>query len=66
MRVDVEEIISIHKRIQQINEQPLEQIEWYKKGEKIEVDKKQIDEWKFIGLSNFYFLSLMTKDNFYG
>jgi hypothetical protein len=43
-------------KIHDINSTPLEDIELYRNNEKIEIDPEMIEEWKFIGLSNMYFI----------
>jgi hypothetical protein len=55
MRVSVEDIIELRKRRQAINNTPLEEIEWTRNGEVVEVTEEDVEGWKFTGLSNFDF-----------
>lgn len=55
MRIDVEEVRKLHARMKEINSVPLEEIEWFENGKKIDVDSEIISDWKFMGLTNFYF-----------
>jgi len=56
MRIDVEEIRKIDKRRREINELNLHDIEWYENGVRLNYTKEQLDEWRFIGLSNVSFV----------
>lgn len=42
--------------IEEINKIPLEEIEWQRDGEKLEVSKELIEYWKFVGMNNTYFM----------
>lgn len=49
---DVELMLALRNRI---NSCQLDQIEWQYNGVPVKVDAKLVDEWKFMGLSNFTF-----------
>lgn len=55
MRIDIEELRAMRERRKEINNTPLEKIEYYFNGKKIDVPLYTIDEWKYIGLSNIDF-----------
>lgn len=56
MRVDIERIKALKAEFDEINKMDLDQIQFYEKGNHIEISQEQINEWKFIGLSNVYFI----------
>lgn len=56
MKVHIENIWVMVALRTAINTTPLEEIEWYENGEKIEINKKNIDEFVFTGLSNIDFI----------
>lgn len=56
MRIDVEKIIALKAELRAMNIVPLEQWELYENGERVEVTKEAIEEWKFIGLNNVDFV----------
>jgi len=55
MQVAIEEIRDILARKSNINRFPLEQIEWFENGIRINVSKEEIAEFKYTGLSNIDF-----------
>lgn len=55
MRIDIEEMEAISKRLGEINGADLKDIEWYKNGEKLSIKVTDVDEWKYVGLNNYYF-----------
>lgn len=55
MRVDIEEILGMEARRNQINDTPLDQLEFYKDDKKIEVPASVVKGWRFVGLTNTYF-----------
>jgi len=56
MRVNIEHVRKIQEERKKINSVPLEQIEWYKNGKKIDIDPKTIKEFQFMGLNNTDFI----------
>jgi hypothetical protein len=61
MRVDLEEVLAIQKRHAEINDIPFEELEVYENGVKVDINPEIIEEWKYVGLGNFYFIA----DEFY-
>ena len=57
MRVDLEEVRDIMKRRKRINNIPLQEIEWFENGKKIEIDLDTIDDFLFTGLNNIDFIT---------
>lgn len=56
MRVNIEDLEKYKEFIASINSVPLEQIEWFYGGDLLRFSKEQIDEFKFVGLTNACFL----------
>lgn len=46
MKLDIEEYIHLTRTLSRIANTPLEHLELYKDGQKIEVDSEFVDEWK--------------------
>lgn len=65
MKINVEEITEIKNRLKEIDRTNIDDIEWYKDGTKIVPTKEQIDEWKFIGISNSYFPDYLFDKKFF-
>ena len=64
MRIDIEEIIHLQKRIDTINDIPFDEIEWYRDGEKVIFSKDVLYEWVYTGLSNFSFINTFPNMDF--
>jgi len=58
MRVDVERIRELRKELRAINKLELKDIEFYEKGEKLEIPPEVLREWEFIGLNNTDFVEV--------
>ena len=56
MKVNIEEVIGINKRLADIDAANLADIEWYENGKKIEVTSEALEEFRFIGLCNRSFI----------
>lgn len=56
MIINLEDISDIMETIKNINSTPLNQLTILKNGVEIELDKEFLDDWKFMGLSNFTLL----------
>lgn len=56
MRVDIEYVKLLYQQMDIINRENLKNIEWYENGIKLNIDPELLEEWKFIGLSNVYFI----------
>lgn len=57
MKIDIEEVQALKARLAEINLAQLQDIEWFKDGQKLEIKPDVLEEWKFIGLSNVEFIS---------
>lgn len=55
--VNVEEILELKKRLNEINKIPFKDIDFYLDGKKITVSDKTIEEWRLIGLNNTDFVT---------
>ncbi len=58
IRFDVEEIEAPLAFLKKLNSFPLEEIEFYEGGEKVEIDPRVLDHWRFVGLVNKSFIEL--------
>lgn len=56
MRVDIEEILALKARLREINSIPLEDIEWYENGQLVTVSPDVVNEYKFVGMGNDWFI----------
>jgi hypothetical protein len=57
IKVDLEEIELIMKMRKRINEVLLSEIEWYENGEKLDINKEEIEDFEFTGLNNIDFVT---------
>ena len=57
MRVNLEEIVKNLAQRKKWNSTPLEEIEFYERGVKIEIPKETIDAWMMTGFNNIDFIS---------
>ena len=55
-RVDIEDVLRLQQKQAEINKLEFKDIEWYKNGEKIEIDQKIIDQFDFTGMNNIDFI----------
>jgi hypothetical protein len=56
MRIDIEHVRKIQEERMKINSVPIEQIEWYEDGKKVEIDPKVIEDFVYTGLNNTDFI----------
>lgn len=54
--VSIEEVRQLRARLDEINSIPLDQIVWTLSDNVIPFSKEEIAEWKYVGLSNVYFI----------
>lgn len=59
MKLEVEKVLDLLRQIREINNYPLDEIEWIYNDEAVKVDKKEIEDWKFTGLSNVSFIEII-------
>lgn len=59
MRVKIEKVLDLLRQLEEINSYPLQQIHWIYGEESVKVDKKEIEDWKFTGLSNVSFIEII-------
>lgn len=55
-RIDIEEVRRLYRRIEQINNTPMGEIDWYEDGNKVEIQPQTLNEWKFVGMSHVWFI----------
>lgn len=58
-KIDIEEIEALQKRRKEINSIELGSIDFYKDGKKVEATAEDIEEWRFVGLSNIDFVEMV-------
>jgi len=56
VKVSIEEVMHLKSRLAEINELPLESIEWTSFGKVLNVSPQALDDWKFIGMCNTSFV----------
>ena len=56
MIVEIEYIKFLDLEMRNINNKPLQDIEFYEKGKRVIIDKKIMDDFKFLGFSNMKFI----------
>lgn len=54
--VSIEEVRRLRARIEEINSIPLDQIVWTLNDNVVMFSEEAIAEWKYVGLSNMYFI----------
>jgi hypothetical protein len=59
MRVKIEKVLDLLRQLEEINKYPIDQIEWIYNNESVKVSKKEIEDWKFTGLSNVSFIEII-------
>ena len=57
MRVDIERIIELDEERKKINGLQISDIEFHKEGKRIHFEKRLLDDWRFIGMSNVDFIT---------
>jgi len=57
MRVDIEHVRKLQEEKMKINSVNIKDIEWYEDGEKVDIDPKTLEDFKFTGLSNTDFIT---------
>lgn len=62
VRIDMEEIISIQNRINEINETELVKYDFYYQDKKIDLSDEEVKEWEFTGMTNFGFARDVVAD----
>jgi hypothetical protein len=58
IRADVEEIMTHIDALRAFDLIPLEKLELYENGQKVELSPEVIENWKFVGLNNKDFVAL--------
>ena len=56
MKVNVEDIVKYHEFFTKLNSVSLDAIDFYENGKKVCISKKYIEEFRFTGLTNIYFI----------
>jgi hypothetical protein len=56
--INVEEVLALQKRLDEINSLPLKSIKWFYNGKELIAKPEQIENWRLCGLDNVHFLEL--------
>lgn len=64
MKVDVEEVMRINRRLAEINSVEFEDIEWCFEGKNISIGDTEKEWFRFVGLSNAAFWHVYSPENF--
>lgn len=59
MQVNFEELARVKMYLREINNTPLDKIEWLYKGQKLDIKVHFIEDWKYVGLNNTDFYKCM-------
>lgn len=54
--VNAEEVRALKEQLREINNIPLEDIEWHEDGKPLDINPEFIKEWRFIGMNNSDFI----------
>lgn len=54
--IDVEHVQQVIREKNEINSIPFENIVWYQDGKELSITQQVLDNWKYLGLSNIYFV----------
>ena len=57
MKIAIEYIEWLASERQKINKTPLDEIEFFKNGMKVDISKKMIEDFEFTGLNNIDFIT---------
>ena len=60
MIVDIEKIYELKAELKKINDAELKDIEFRENGKKLDIDKKNIEDWPYVGLSNVDFITTQS------
>ena len=55
--IAIEDVRAMQLRREEINRLPLEEIIWTEGGVPVSIDKKTIEDWRFVGLNNIDFIT---------
>lgn len=64
MKINIEEILEAQARRSEINSTDIKDIEWYLGGQKLSIQSKTLEEWRFTGLSNTDFVNFCIPELF--
>jgi len=62
MKINIEDVFKLQEQRSEINKNMASENEYYKDGKKVEIDKSELDEWDFTGLSNTDFVTMRDWD----
>jgi len=57
MIVNINELLELKEKLNEINSIPLEEIEFYENGELVEIPEELLEQWDYIGLNNVDFIT---------
>lgn len=58
MKIDINEIRKLEARRQEINALDFDSIVWMEGDKEIQISKEKREEWRYIGLSNWGFVTM--------
>ena len=56
IRVNIEEVRALKKRLRAINNVQFKDIEWFEDGIRLEISPEVSENWRFVGMSNADFI----------
>jgi hypothetical protein len=63
MQVHIEKVLDLKRQLREINSIPLKDIVWLKNGNKVECSQQDIEDFRFIGLSNTEFVEFYLEND---
>lgn len=58
IEINLEHLAKITEYINLVNHTPLKQIRWVYNGQVQKIDEKTLDDWRYVGLSNYTFAKM--------
>lgn len=52
MFVDITWLQTVHQRLREVNQTPLDEITWVKDGKKVEFSEQDLGDFQYMGLNN--------------
>jgi hypothetical protein len=63
IKIDVNEVLALRKRMDEINSIELKDIIWMDGEKEISIPPERIERWRFVGLNNTCFVEMGLHDN---
>lgn len=57
MKINIEDVLAAQAIRHEINNEDINEIEWYQDGKKLNIPESVLESWRFTGLSNTDFVN---------